>query len=109
MASPVIRLLALIALVSMPLGMSETTAHAAQIDHGMTMSGSGHCQEKSDQEKAPASKKMDCAAACTALPATGPAAAPTAGLKPADPSTIASVTIFSGIVLEIATPPPKLG
>lgn len=108
MASAVIRLLALFALVLMPLGMAGAPALAAPNHHMMKMSESGHCDEQQDQDQAPASKKMDCAAACTALPATG-TAGPAAGLKPKAPRTIAFVAPFSGIVLEIATPPPRLG
>lgn len=110
MASAVIRLLTLIAFVTMPLGMSGAPALAAPVDQAAVMDDSmataGHCGTQQDQDKAPASDKMDCTAACTALPAIG-AAEPAAVAKPRAPRTIALVTPSAGFVLEIATPPPR--
>lgn len=105
MASAVFRLVALIALVLMPLGMGAAPALAAPDHHEMMTAGPGHCDEQQDQDKAPASK-MDCAAMCTALPA-GNASSVTPAMKPVTPRTIALASPFTGIEPEIATPPPK--
>jgi hypothetical protein len=106
MIAALFRLLTLLALVLMPIGMTSAPAAASPMpaSHPMT---AGHCDEQPDQDQAPASR-MDCAAMCTALPATD-AAAPTPVFKPKAPRTIAVATRFDGIILEIATPPPKHG
>ena len=107
MASAVFRLLALIALVLMPIGMGAAPALAAPDHHAMmTTAGSGHCDEQQDQDQAPAQKQMDCMAACTALPAPA-APALTPALKPTAPRMIDVAAPFTGIEPEIATPPPK--
>ena len=105
MSSALMKLLALIALVMMPLGMTGAPALAAPVAPAGTMAG--HCDQQKEQDKAPASKKMDCAAACTAIPAPE-TAEPAPVLRPRAPRTIALVAPFAGIVLEIATPPPRL-
>jgi hypothetical protein len=107
MAAAVLRLLALVALVLMPLGMAGAPAIAQQMpmDHAAMAMGGGHCDEQPEQDKAPASK-MDCAAMCTALPAAD-APAPAPRLKLAAPLTITIVVPFAGIEPEIATPPPR--
>ena len=106
MASALFRLLALIALVLMPLGMGTAPALAAPGQHSMMMAGSGHCDEQQDRNSAPAQEQMDCTAACTALPASSaPVLAP--ALKPTAPRMTGVDTIFTGIEPEIAPPPPK--
>ena len=107
MAAAALRLLTLIALVLMPVGMAgaPAMAQAAPVEHGMAM---GHCDEMPGKEQAPPASKMDCAAMCTALPAsfgleTGPM------LKPEAPRSIVVSAPFDGVVPEIATPPPRLG
>lgn len=106
MTAALLRLLTLLALVVMPIGMATAPAAASPVPASHHMMG-GHCDEQPDQDQAPASK-MDCAAMCTALPATD-SAAPTPVLKPKAPRTIAVATRFHGIILEIATPPPRQG
>ena len=106
MTSALMKLLALVALVLMPLGMGGAPAVAQPAPDGRAVMAMGHCDEQQEREKAPASKKMDCAAACTAIPADA-AAEPAAILKPKAPRTIALVAPFTGVVLEIATPPPR--
>lgn len=106
MAATLFRLLALLALVLMPIGMTSAPAAASPMPashHLMT----GHCDEQPEQDEGPTSK-MDCAAMCTALPAAVSAAA-TSVLKPKAPRTIAVAARFDGIILEIATPPPRRG
>ena len=111
MASAVTRILTLIALLLMPLGMGTAPALAAPVEHAALVdhasSPAGHCGEQQDQEEAPAPKKMDCAAACTAIPPAS-AAEPAALLKPTASRTNALMAPYTGIVLEIATPPPRL-
>lgn len=109
MTAAVLRLLALLALVIMPLGMAAAPAlaqpahHAMAADHAMP---AGHCGEEQAPGKAPAPAKMDCTAACTALPAsTNPVVQP--AIKPKAPRTISIAAPFSGIDPEIATPPPR--
>jgi hypothetical protein len=106
MTAALLKLMTLFALVLMSLSMTSAPAAASSMpaSHHMT---AGHCDEQPDQDQTPASK-MDCAAMCTALPATD-AAAPTPVLKLEAPRTIAVATLFEGIILEIATPPPRLG
>lgn len=106
MASALIRLVALMALILMPLGMGAAPALAASGHHNMTMAGPSHCDEQQDPDMAPAQKPIDCTAACTALPApSAPVLAP--ALKPTAARMTGAVTIFTGIEPEIATPPPK--
>ena len=106
-ASVMLRMLALIALVIMPFGMTAAPAQAQPVHHAMAMAGNGHCDEQQDQHRAPTRNQTDCAAACTALPAPAEPilARP---LKPKAPRAVALVAPFHGIVLEIATPPPRL-
>ena len=105
MAAMLFRLLALVALVLMPLGMAGAPAIAQQMPMDHAAMGARHCDEQPGQGKAPASK-MDCAAMCTALPAAdGPA--PAARMRLAAPRTIVIVALFAGIEPEIATPPPR--
>ena len=103
MASAVFRLLALVALVIMPLGMSSAPALAGAVDHAAAPAG--HCDEQPVQDEAPQSK-MDCTAMCTAIPAADvPTSAP--ALQPKAPRTMAISAPFSGVEPEIATPPPR--
>lgn len=106
MTAALLRLLTLLALVLMPIGMTSAPAAASPMP-ASHHTAAGHCEEQPDQDQAPASK-MDCAAMCTALPATD-AAAPSPVLKPKAPRTIAVATPFDGVILEIATPPPRHG
>ena len=124
MAAAALRLLTLIALMLMPVGMAGAPALAqpAPVEHaGMAMgeggqgsgraqhggmAAGGHCDEMPVEDQAPSSSKMDCAAMCTALPAGfGPAPQPMMKLEA--PRSIAAGARFNGIVLEIATPPPR--
>ena len=99
------RLLTLIALVLMPLGMTGAPAAASPMP-AHALASANHCDQQGGHDQAPA-PKMDCMAMCTALPATD-SPAPSLVLKPRAPRTIAVANPFDGIILEIATPPPKL-
>ena len=102
MASLVLRLMALLALVLMPVGMSAAPA-AAMAPQAMS---SEHCGGHDEDRGQPASRDMHCAA-CAALPAI---AAPQAGsdLRPELPRLVRSTHARPNSILEIATPPPKL-
>lgn len=107
MTAALLRLLALLALVLTPLGMTGAPAAASPMPASHAMASGNHCDEQGDRSHEPVSR-MDCAAMCTALPASEPpAAAPL--LKPTA-SRIAGIALpFDGIEPEIATPPPRLG
>ena len=106
MAAAFAKLMTLIALVLMPIGMASASAVASPVDHA-AMSQSGHCGDQGEEDQAPGAKRMDCTAACTALPPSlEPVLAPP--LKPLAQRTVAVAAPFKDIVLEIATPPPRL-
>ena len=109
MASAVLRLLTLIALMLMPVGMTGAPAVAqpAPAEHAMAAM-EGHCDEMPGEEQAPPMSKMDCMAMCAALPA-GFGMAPEPVMKPRAPRAIALSAPFDGIVPEIDTPPPRQG
>jgi hypothetical protein len=97
------RLIALVALLLMPFGMTATPALAQQSGHPDSMAG--HCSDQPDRGQSQLPAKEHCAV-CSALPATdGPAPAPV--LKPSMPRTAALAVPFTGIEPETATPPPK--
>ena len=106
MTSALMKLLALVALVVMPFGMTRATAMAQPMPADHSMTAMGHCDEQPKQDKGPVSK-MDCTAMCTALPATD-TPPPDRIARLHAPQTIALVAPFAGVVLEIATPPPRL-
>lgn len=111
MASAVIRLLTLLAFVMMPLTMGSTAfaapqaSKAAAAQHHQTMND--HCGGE-EEDKAPATGKMDCAAACAAIAPTGIPLS-MAELRPRAPREIFPVAPFGHVVPEIATPPPRQG
>ena len=107
MTSALLRLLTLLALVLMPIGMTNARAAASPMPESHDMAMAGHCNEQSGEDETLVSK-MDCTAMCAALIATD-APALTSILKPKAPRTIAISTPFVGVVPEIATPPPKHG
>jgi hypothetical protein len=103
MAAAVLRLLALLALVLMPIGMASApaAAHAP-----MAGAPAEHCVDQSQPDELPSPQAMDCVA-CTAM-AASEMPVPTPLLAPSPPRLIALADVFVGIVPEIATPPPKL-
>ena len=107
MTTALLRLITLLALVLMPFGMASGPAMAQPMPANHAMAQAGHCDDQSDQDKAPAhsSQQMHCAM-CAALPASEPPT-PAAELRPTAPRIIAAASPFNGIELEIATPPPK--
>ena len=102
MASAVLRLLALIALVLMPLSMASATVSAQP----NASAPASHCDDHQRPSKAPAAPQMHCPG-CAALPAID-APAPVAELDPETPLHIALAALLSGIEPDTATPPPKI-
>jgi len=102
MASAVLRLFTLFALVLMPLSMASAPASAAPT----TSAPASHCDDHQQPAKAPAGPQMHCTA-CAALPAMD-APAPVAEMAPQMPMLIALASFLAGIEPDVATPPPKL-
>jgi hypothetical protein len=102
MASAVLRLFALFALVLMPLSMASAPASA----HPAAATPAGHCDDQPQPAKAPAGPQMHCTA-CSALPAND-APTPVEEMAPQATLLVAPVSSLTGIEPDIATPPPKL-
>ena len=102
----VAKLLLLMSVLLMPLAMSPAAA-SAPADHGaMSHEAKGHCPDPApagDFEPGIAPCTMACAAA---LPAIGPAAAAPLA-KAAMPRSAVPLKTLAGVLLEIATPPPR--
>ena len=106
MRSALLRLLAFVAVLLMPFGMSAAPAAAAHHEQ-MGAIAMQHCPDRNSKPHstgALADCTMACAAALPAaeLPQPG---TPLAFRVPVEPNVIPSL---SGIELEIATPPPRL-
>jgi len=101
MASTVLRLLALIALVLMPLSMTSASASAQP----NATAPAGHCDDHQQPAKVPAGPQVHCTA-CAALPAID-TPVPIAELSPETPMLIALAAFLAGIEPDTATPPPK--
>jgi hypothetical protein len=102
---PIGRLLLLLAVLLMPLGMTPATA----ADHHMTMASAGddHCPDRQSQHRhrdGPAMCSMACA---SALPAEDIAQADTI-IASRDVLIPVVGRRLHGVLLEIATPPPRL-
>lgn len=112
MASAVIRLLTLLAFTMMPLTMSSTAFAAPEAQQASMAvhhkAIADHCGGSGDEDKAPPTNKMDCAAACTAIAPTG-SPVPVAEIRPRVPREIMLAAAIGDIVPELATPPPRLG
>ena len=113
MRSLIIKLFALIAYMAMPFTMSVAMSAPmpAPTHHGATMmdgmEGMQHCPEQS----APAidhTAFVGCGMMCAALPAANLSGPALLSLDVAPPAAL-PVRNFTGIHLEIATPPPRLG
>jgi hypothetical protein len=102
MASALLRMLALFALVLTPLSMASAPASAQPI----ASAPAGHCDDQQQPAKGPAGAQMHCTG-CAALPAID-APPPVAEIVPQMPLLIALATHLSGIEPDTATPPPKL-
>ncbi|MEO7602436.1 MAG: hypothetical protein ABIS39_04120 [Sphingomicrobium sp.] len=100
------KLLILLALLTMPAGMSWAGASAPAGGHAAVM-GMTHCPDP-----APAADAEPGIAACTmvcsaALPAIGPSASEPQSVSEL-PLPMLTMKILAGVLLDIATPPPRL-
>ena len=102
MASAVLRLLALVALIFMPLSMASAPASAQPA----AAVQSGHCDEHQRPSDVPGGQQMHCTG-CAALPAMD-SWPEICELRPQTPMELTLVELPAGIVPETATPPPKL-
>jgi hypothetical protein len=104
-----LRLLAIAAMILMPIGMGMVPAvAAAPVSHrAMESSAQGHCGQKSDGETGKAIA-MQCAGSCSALPSE-PAVTPVEELAPVACLTADSVKVLHGVLLPLSTPPPRVG
>lgn len=104
MAATLFRLLTLAALVLMPFTMASAPAEA---HHGQSMAMAGdHCDAQEREGQAPVADMTQCMLMCAALPAAEPLAVEAPGL-PRAPLRLAPIRPIQGIILEIATPPPR--
>ena len=103
MASALVRLLALFALVLMPLSMAGSPASAQPA----AAAPSSHCNEHQQPADMPSGQQMHCMA-CAGLPAVEPPA-PAPTMRPETPALSALADFAAGIRPDTATPPPKRG
>ena len=102
MAALLLRLLAALALIAMPLGMANASPQATSSTETVEM---GHCADHSQPTQAPARQDGHCAA-CVVLTGNGTALNP-AELKPEAPMAVRLTELSVGLEPEVATPPPK--
>ena len=105
MLAPLFRLLALVAFVLMPIGMSPVAAATMHQPAATAAAAIEHCAKHNGQSQHSSTHRGDCAG-CVAVAAVAP---PTVAHEQA--STIAPyrapADLRLGLILEIATPPPK--
>ena len=99
MATRLVRLIAFIAVLLMPIGMAQAPAME------VVPAAAGHCGEHEEPVDAPASNSSHCAA-CSALP-TLDSPAPADLAPPNAPPRLIDVAPFHGIDPDTVTPPPK--
>ena len=104
MISRAVRLLALIALVLMPFTMAAAPAEAHAKPQGM---GEEHCGDHQAPDAPRSSDMAQCMLMCAALPA-GESIKVTAPQVLKAPRQQAVLKQFQGVILEIATPPPRI-
>lgn len=102
MASALLRLVTLIALLVMPVGMATAPAMAQPVAAGEE----AHCGDHQQPADSPPAQQVHCTG-CSALPAMEVPAAVSRPL-PQAPVLISLVDPLSEIEPELATPPPKL-
>ena len=99
-----LRLLTLFAFVVMPFGMAHGPAEA----HAMPAAVDEHCGDHPDGQMPPTGDVAQCMLMCAALPA-GDQLNVSPPIVPAPPPVKALNSAIHGIILEIATPPPRHG
>lgn len=98
-----LRVLMLVAALAMPFSI---VAARGMVHPGPSLDRPGPCEIQCPRDAASAPSMTDCAFMCTVV-ATA-AAIPSAPLTTAPPARLVSrADAFTGIVLELATPPPK--
>jgi hypothetical protein len=102
--SPLLSILALLAVLLAPAGMLGS--HAAMAMPAQP-SASGHCPEKQQEHGQEQQAMIDCALACSALPSHQPVASD-AAFAPAAAPLAALVQFLEGTRPEAATPPPRV-
>jgi hypothetical protein len=107
MLSLPIRLLTLLALVAMPFAMAASPAQAHSGPDAMAGMSAEHCADHEDSNAPPATDMTQCLLMCAALPAMGPLRIEPPEL-PRAPLALSAAVPIHGIILEIATPPPRL-
>ncbi len=102
------RLIAISAILLMPIGMGMAPAAAAMPSSHASMSGQeeGHCGQKPDNDAGKA-MAMQCAGSCSALPAE------LSNLGAEEPAPVPSlsagvVKVLNGVTLPLSTPPPRV-
>ena len=104
MMASLARLLALLAFVLMPMGMSS--APAAGSSHAMQMAGMSGCDEHPAPPQDEARHGMDCAAACSMMVPQVTALDDPVALHPL-PADWPAIAAVLGLHPEAATPPPR--
>jgi hypothetical protein len=107
MARALLSLMALVAMALMPAAMGLAPAAAHPMTMSMDASDSGHCDSQ-DGGPGTAPGMVDCKATCGALTAS-PARVSEPLPLPSPPPAISPARRFAGIILDIATPPPRIG
>lgn len=102
------RLLVLVAVLVMPLGMAPAVASASAVDHHAMMAGmaTGHCPDQSNKHQRNDGQAMCSMACASALPAQDVAHDDTSLRHHQLVMPMITQTLH-GVLLEIATPPPK--
>ena len=103
MISRCLRIFTLFALIVMPFTMQSAPAEAHAMPQAMA---DGHCGDHPGGQQAPAPDMAQCMLMCAALPATAPLVLFAPDLPKAPPQ-LAIIKPIHGIILDIATPPPR--
>ena len=98
-------MLALLALLLAPAGMLGSHAAMAMPPEA-AMSAMSHCDDRQAPTDHDRKAMLDCAIACTAMPAAEPMLASEPAL-PAPLPALTRVRLVDGIPAEAATPPPR--
>ena len=106
MLSRCLRILTLVALVLMPFTMGSAPAQAQSAHSAMAKMSSEHCADHQDNGAKPVTDMAQCMLMCAALPAAE-ALSLTPPVLPRTPLILSAVKSIHGIILEIATPPPR--
>ena len=108
MPAALLRLLTALAVIWMPFGMAPALAAAPAPTGHHAMAADEDCHGAPASERDADRDQALCAAMCTVLPAE-PAPAVAEPVAVVLPAAVPLASTLSGILLEIATPPPRLG